>query len=268
MKGLLTTVLLLCVFACNTPSSKSNDFYESTGGFDFVEVPLIFPFKAMSIDNGENWRISGKMIKTSENVFGDIPTLGVGVSKNYIFGTTPRGNQIGSWFLLNTTTSLYVEYSSLVELQQAMQSLNLDFHEIKSCNEFLNDIHEDRMCYWYPPAGEFYPEYKDTLVDVPLVINISEFNGNIDFSISDEIKRNASKIYHFKVNYNRQDNALLYISINYSEPVLIQNDMIFPSVIDGDSLDINVYTPYPVAQKLGISEKDRILLKKTFVLKQ
>ena len=76
--------------SCNKPKEKIG-FYKSISGLDVRHVPIIPPFKATSTDGGRSWLInSSQIIRLDQNRYGSIPILEFGVSKNYIYGSTPK----------------------------------------------------------------------------------------------------------------------------------------------------------------------------------
>ncbi|MBX9850280.1 MAG: hypothetical protein K2X86_00810 [Cytophagaceae bacterium] len=264
MKYIIILNLLTLIFGLNScdESKEKIGFYESISGWDVRHVPIIPPFKATSADGGRSWLITGKDVRMDANRGGHIPILEFGVCKNYIYGSTPKGhtNVVENWFLFNTTTLLYVEYSTKNELIHTLKKYKLDFNPMLDCKEYFKELTNNKRCYWFPPKGESYPLYQDFRPDSSIVINIED--GNID--IQTKIKKAESKIYYFRIKFNKEKNDHLYISVNSSSPQLLKDNLEFSSVVSSNFLEVFIYTPFPVAEEKGIKEKDRIVIKKIF----
>lgn len=262
---ILLFVLLLssCHFS-NKQTPQEHDFYETIAGWDIKHVPIIPPFRATSTSPGQ-WQISGagESLHLGNNRKGDIPVLAFGVSKQYIYGTIPKdhADELARCFLFNTQNLLYVEYDSVEELNKAFEHYLLDKKPIERCDTYFTELSENKRCYWYPEKGQDYPIYPAFRPDSCITITIKESSKGIHFQLPPVIKRSATKIYYFKTAYNRDTNDLYYISFDNSNPKLIKNgDTIAAYAENNRMLEITVYTPYPIAQSKGLSEKDRIVL--------
>lgn len=263
-------ILLFCVFLLNNchfsnkQTSGEDDFYSTIAGWDIKQVPIIPPFRATSSSPGQ-WLISGagESLHPGNNREGDIPVEAFGVSKQYIYGTAPNDQADGppQWFLFNTQNLLYVAYDSEEEFHQAFKHYQLDKKPIAGCDTYFTELSEHKRCYWYPEKGQDYPIYPAFRPDSCITITIQENSKGIHFKLPPTIKRSATKIYYFKTAYNRDTNDLYYISFDNSAPRLIKNgDTIAACAENNRLLEITVYTPYPVAERKGLSEQDRIVL--------
>jgi hypothetical protein len=216
-------------------------------------VPIIYPIQASSIDRGRSWIISG-----ITDVFD------FGVSKNFIYG----GNKNG-WFLYNVKSGLYAEYSSMEELTATLITFKIPLNPIDLCiNYFEDTLPIKGRCYWYPKPGQKYRDYEDiipdTLIDLSVTSNSSK---DISFRIKEEIQFSKTKIYFFKVHYDKKKNDLLYFSINNSPPVLIKDGILIPAFIKNQEFNVTLYTPFPVAEDKKITEKERIHISKNIKIK-
>lgn len=258
--------MLAISFSCSNPKEgKSGDdgFYESIAGWDIRHVPIIPPFRATST-YPEQWGIQG--IKK----LNDIQVLAFGVTRNYIYGKIPdvNYNDTGRWFLINTNSLLYSEYDTESELDATLAKYNLEKNTIKLCEEYFQQLSKGERCYWFPKKGKSYPKYQDTIPVSAVTINVMEDDKGLDFEILGTIKKDVSKIYYFKILFNKERNDLYYISFDNASPKLLSNKDVVAAYAEGDSLIVSVYTPFSVAEKKGIREEDRIVLAKAVPLKK
>lgn len=263
LKYILVPILLIVLSGCgfleNKPREKK-DFFNTIAGWDIKHVPIIPPFRASSIGPG-TWLITGSKgsIHQGRSEGGDINVLSFGVSKNYVYGKRPNG----VWFLFNTNSLLYSEYSTEEELTLTLIKYRLEKNKIDLCDNYFSQLNNGNRCYWYPPKGEEYAKYQEFRPDSCHTINIEGNKQGIEFKLKGKIERVSSKIYYFKIKYADEKNELFYISFDGSSPQLIKNDDIIPAwSITNNTMDITVYTPFDVAQKKGVSEKERLVITK------
>ncbi|HEX7847840.1 MAG TPA: hypothetical protein VF476_18700 [Chitinophagaceae bacterium] len=259
----ITIFFLFAMTSCGLPEKKTGgekDFYNTIAGWDIQHVPIIPPFRATSTYPGL-WLITGSdgLLHLGKNRVGDIPVYSFGVSKNYIYGKTENER----WFLFDINSSLYAEYSTDKELFETLAIYKLDKNPIESCDKYYKDLTEDKRCYWYPKPGEDYPKFEDYQPSTIYTIIVDGKEKVTDFKIKESIRRTISKVYYFRMKYDNEKNDLFYVSFDYSPPRLITNHEIFTAYAeDNTSLNISVYTPFPVGQSKGIEEKDRIVISK------
>lgn len=273
-KNLIILTLSIALCSCDFLSSESgqeNGFYENISGWDNKHIPIIPPFKASST-YPDKWLIGGsdEFINLGKDRYGSFEVETFGVSKNFVYGITPpeHAKDVKKWFLFNTDNLIYAEYLTESELMNTLEKYQLDTNPIKSCQVYFKELTEGKRCYWFPKQGEQYPEFKPFRPDSCIEIHVKGDESGIDFQIKDEIKRFESKIYYFKMKYDKEDNALFYVSFNHSSPILIKDDQIIPAYAWDNNMSIAVYTPYPVGQEKGIKEEDRIVVSKTIKLKE
>ena len=268
-KFIFVILILLTFNSCSffSESSDKKEFYETYADWDYKYIPIIPPLRAMS-GSSKKWMIShpAKSFHMGQSKFGAINLGAFGVSKNYIYGTIPGFTSNNGWFLLNTDLSLYTEYSTKEELITTLKKYKLDINPIKSCEEYYAELADDKRCYWFPDKGEQYPTYPAFQPDSSITIQISENGKATDFKLSVKIKRDVSKIYYFKLKYNKPDNDLLYVSFDSAPPKRIVNNEIIAAYAERSPITISVYTPYPIGVSKGIKEKDRIVVSKNIEL--
>lgn len=264
----ITILLSFLVTSCNFSDRKTqskNDFYNTIAGWDIKHVPIIPPFRASSTYPGQ-WLINGstEILHLGKNRGGDIPVNSFGVSKNYIYGKTENER----WFLFNVYSLVYSEYSNEIDLDETLKLLKLDKNKVETCEKYFQELSNEKRCYWYPKIGEAYPKFEDSQPDKIYTILVDGNEKVTDFKVKETIKKTVSKIYYFNVQYDNEENELYYVSFDYSAPQLIDKDKIYiASCEDNIFLNISVYTPFPVAERKGITEKDRIVLSKQIELK-
>jgi hypothetical protein len=266
---LLLTGTTECRFIPEKSANTGTKFYENFSGYDVKYIPIIPPFKAIS-SYPDVWLIGGYegVLHLTEHTSGDIPVLSFGVSKNYIYGTVPKGytSEIGKWFLFNTQTKLYSEYDTEAELTETLRQYKLNKNPIKTCNEYHQELIAGKPAYWFPEKGKEYPVFTDFFPDSSIEIQVTENGDGPVLKTPGKVKRSVTKIYHFRVQYNKPKSDLLYLSINSAPPVPLEDNLEIPVYAEYNSVDITVYTPYPVAQKKNISEKDRTHISKSISL--
>ena len=268
IRTLIIFAILLAVTSCNFSDNKSgekSDFYNTIVDSDIKHVPIIPPFRASSTSPGK-WLINGskELLYLGKDRSGDIPVNSFGVSKNYIYGETENGQ----WFLFNVNSLLYSEYLTDNELFETLKKYNLDKNPIENCDNYFQQLTGNKRCYWYPKKGEEYPKTNDDHPDTIYTILVDGKEKVTDFKVKESIKKTVSKIYYFKIKYDNDKNDLFYVSFDYSPPRLINNNEIFSAYSeDNIFLNIYVYTPFPVAQRKGIDEKNRIIISKKIELK-
>lgn len=264
----LILVVLTITGGCSISDKKSEDgkdFYNTIAGWDIKHVPIIPPFRASSTTPGQ-WLINGskESLHLGKNRGGDIAVNSFGVSKNYIYGKTENEQ----WFLFNVNTLLYAEYATENELFETLEKYKLDKNQIATCDDYYQQLTDNKRCYWYPTIGKEYPIFENYRPDSAYTIVVEGEEKVTDFKVKEPIRRSVSKIYYFKVKYDNDKNDLFYVSFNYSPPRLINNTDLFTAYAeDNNFIDITVYTPYPVGQSKGIDEKDRIVISKNIELK-
>lgn len=263
-----------CFTACRFPPKEQKEdktFYNTITDWNVKYVPIIEPYRLRSIDQNV-WsldhpdeikiRLREDREKNSSQI-GTFQISSFGVSQNYIYGQcTISGDTHDTWFLFNTNNMLFVEYATGAELFWALEKHKLDKNPINTSESYYLQLKNGEGCYWFPPKGESYPAYPTYRPDSCTVIKIDDNENRTDFKIIGKVRKDPGKIYYFKVEYNNENNELLYLSINHSSPKLVVNNEIHQVYGQNDSIDIAVYTPYPVAQKKGISEEDRIVISK------
>jgi len=259
----LTIILFLfiaksCMFSDNKLKEKK-DFYNTISGWDIKHVPIIHPFRATSTYPGV-WLINGTELL---NKGGSIPVISFGVTKNYIYGKTDSEE----WFLLNTNSLLYSEYSTETELIETLKLFNLEKNPIETCDNYFDLLKEKKRCYWYPNVGEKYPKFEDIEPDKVYTIQIEGKDRITDFKINGKIKKSVSKIYYFKMKYDKENNDLFHVSFNQSSPKLIENNEIYSAYVeDNNFVNISVYIPFTVAHNNGISEINRTVISRQIKL--
>ncbi len=268
MKQNLSIIIsILCLTACNFFDSKpkeKQDFYNTIAGWDIKHVPIIPPFRASS--TGVGWLINGstESLHLGKNIGGDIPVKSFGVSKNYIYGQNENNN----WFFFNSSTLIYAEYSTENELNETLKIYKLEKKQILTCEKYFEQLSNNKRCYWFPKAGEDYPKFDDFQPENYYEIFVDGKQKITDFKLRETIKKTVSKIYYFKIKYDNNANDLFYISFDYSSPKLLKNDLTIAAyAVDNSSLNITIYTPFPVGQEKGIEEKNRLSISKQFDLK-
>jgi hypothetical protein len=252
---LCSTLITSCDFIKNKKSKRT--FYNTVSGWDIIHVPIIEPYKASSIDNGLNWLLNRK-----EN--GSVSISQFGVSKSLIYGSGVNRK----WFLYDTQSDLYAEYTSKEKLFSCLQSLNITINPIAKCKNYFDSLADGKKCYWFPKEGQKYPAYANLAPKNINAVSVYEKSkGDFDFTIASNIEAENTSIYFFKLKFNKKDNDSLYISINHSEPIFIKDSLIIPSFINEKQFEIILYIPYQIAQDKGIKEEKRIRKIKTVIIK-
>jgi hypothetical protein len=267
IRNLIIILLAFIATGCNLSDSKpkkKKDFYNTIAGWDIKYIPIIPPFRASSI-YPEQWLISAKeLLHLGKNRMGAISVNSFGVSKNYVYGKT----EDGQYFLFNVNSLLYSEYETDTELFETLKLFNIEKNQIETCENYFQQLRENKRCYWYPKESEKYPKFKDSQPDTVYTIIVNGEETVTDFEVKEKIKKTVSKIYSFKVKYDNEKNDLFYVSFDYSPPKLINNNKIFTAYSEDNTfLNISVYTPFLVAQNKGINEKDRIVIYRQIELK-
>lgn len=262
----LVYLLLALLSGCRlSDDKKSGDdgFYGSIAGWDIRHVPIIPPYRATST-YPEQWTILKK------DQVRNIQVRAFGVTKNYIYGKIPDDNykDTGRWFLFNTNSSLYSEYDTELELDATLAKYSLKKNSVRLCEDYFQQLSKGESCYWFPKQGNKYPKYEDAKPNSVIAIDIRENEKGIDFDILGPVKKDTSKIYYFRTLYNKEKNDLYYISLDYSDPKQIRNNDTLAAYLGGDTLTLSVYTPFPVAEKKGIREENRIVITKAVPLKK
>jgi hypothetical protein len=258
---------------CGPLNNNTNKgFYELYADWDVIYVPIIEPYRASSVDNGEKWAISntnGPDIRLNRNTSGGFYVKSFGVSRNYIFGQQALGlfmnEEIEQWFILDVNTAIYSHYDTKEEMLGILNKYNAPYAPIYTCNEHFQSLKKEKKCYWFPPKGTSYrlfESYKPAST-INIIVEV-ESNTQVDFDIPKPVKYDPSKVYYFKISINKNPNDLFYVSVDHTPPVLIKNGLIFPVFIDERNIGVSVYTPFPVGKEKGIKEEDRIVISKTF----
>lgn len=278
MKQLLKTVTLFtCLiffFSCNFATKNTgsdNGFYSNHSDWDLIWIPIMDPVRAYQL-NSDEWQIDppAEFMHVSESVMlGSIPVYAFGVTNNFIYGYSKfEWSSIPKkWFLYNPKALIYNEYSTKEQWLQVLKTLNIEIKPIKPCEEYYKSLVDGKRCYWYPPKGEVYPNYKPAIPNNATVIEVTGDQNGIDFQVQ-KVRKNLPNIYYFKMKYNNADNDLFYVSINHSSPKLITDNLIITTCPWSNYFDIAVYTPYPVGQAKGIKKEDRLVLSKTIYLEE
>jgi len=252
MKILAALFLFNFMMSCNFNQDKKKTFYNTISGWDIIHVPIIEPYKVSSTDNGVNWLLN-------KNETGSISVSMFGVSNNFIFGLSAN-----KWFLFDTQSKLFAEYPSKERLFNSLQSLNIPINSIAPCKNYFDTLAMGKNCYWFPKEGQKYLECEGLVPERIDTISVYEKPDNdFDFAIRQKLKTEENGIYFFKIEFGKKNNDLLYFSINNSQPVLISDGLIIPVFINTKEFNVILYTPYPIAQKKGISEEKRIRKTKT-----
>ncbi|MEI6312150.1 MAG: hypothetical protein WCP57_07830 [Bacteroidota bacterium] len=268
LRNIVFIFFIYACCSCNSLNKKTrgdDHFYNAIRTYDLNSIPIIPPFYASSSKPGE-WYITGakELIVQSPNRVGDIPIKSFGVSNNFIYGLTEHAN----YFLFNIKTQLYVEYDSESELYETLKKYKLELYPIKSCEQYYHDLQVSKKGYWFPKEGCKYPIYKDFRPDSCYRIKVYGVDKVTDFKVIDLPKRTVSKMYYFKLIYDNDENDLYYISFENSTPKLIHNNEIYTATsMDTNTISISVYTPYPVAEKKGMKENDRIVITKNIEIR-
>jgi hypothetical protein len=212
LRNIVFIFFIYACCSCNSLNKKTrgdDHFYNAIRTYDLNSIPIIPPFYASSSKPGE-WYITGakELIVQSPIRVGDIPIKSFGVSNNFIYGLTDQSN----YFLLNCKTKLYIEYNSEYELYETLRKYHLELYPIRSCDQYYQDLQERKKGYWFPKAGEKYPEYKELEPDSVYRIKVYGRDKVTDFNVIDIPKRTVSKIYYFKMIYDNDKNDLYYIS--------------------------------------------------------
>lgn len=267
-KNILFFLLLSVVFnfGCNfTKNKKERGFYTVFSGWDIKHIPIIPPFRASST-YPKDWIITGgDMIHKGSNKLGSITLISFGVSKNYIYGETDEKK----WFLFNTKNYIYAEYNTEKELTIAIDFLGLQKNKISSCEDYYVKLSEQKKCYWFPKGTAKYPTFEDYVPQKVNTIVIKDKDDVYDFYLENKLFKNSAKIYSFKIKNIPKDNDLYYISIDYSAPKLMNDSTIYSGASEyNDFINISVYTPFPVGEKKGIKEEDRLVLSRRIRLNE
>lgn len=242
---------------CNVRERQPATSYNTISGWDISYIPIFEPYRLASVDRGVTWIWhKGNGTKSDVKAFG--------VSGNVIYGQERRG-----WFLLDTKTKLLAEYASENELLDALKEYDIPVNKIADCDRYFDTLAAGKSCYWFPADGVHYPDYPSQINPKDIItLRVSEKAGmEPNFSIGHEIRKQKGKIYFFKVDYNRKENDIYYLSFNYSSPVLIRDSLIVPVFVNSNEVKVTVYTPYPVGQEKGIPEEKRVVKSRDFALK-
>lgn len=254
-RQLLITILSFTFIGCNINNDKKQPktFYNTIEGWDITYIPIIESYRATSLDKGATWSISRPEVVNSFEV------KSFGVSHNLIYG---QGSS--NWFLLDTKSKLYAEYETQGELLNSLKSFSVPLNDIGKCNSYLDSVAKGKDLYWFPKDGKTYPDYPSINPDGVTLINVSEKTGEQpDFSFKEDLSFKKTKVYFFKIKYNKSTNDLHYLSFDNSPPMLVKDSLLVPVFSNKTQFDITLYTPYPVAQEKGISEEKRFLKSKT-----
>ena len=267
MKMIKYTIIILLAFlisSCNfskQEQEKNSSFYSTIAGWDIKHIPIIPPFRASSTYPGQ-WLIGGskELLHLGKNRAGDIPVTEFGVSKNFVYGKT-ENNQ---WFLFNIQSLLYTEYETENELDTTLKIFKLTKNKIESCEKYFKQLSISKNCYWFPKTGNTYPQFEDLPPKDIYTIKVIGADKVTDFVLKEEIISSPTKIYNFRIQYDSKlANDLYYVSFDHSPPKLINDSLIYTGTSDNkNSLNISVYTPFPVGQRKGIDEKDRVVISK------
>lgn len=265
LKCFFIIVLMLQLSSCFSPRDKDKGFYNCfSEDWDLSIIPLIKPYFLGSSDRGKNWILgSDSMINyNTKNGSGIGGVIEFGISKNYFFGKDES-----NWFLFDTKSKLYAYYGSKEDLFECMNSFKIPITEIKSCTDYKKDCDSLGRCYWFPQEGEEYNDYLNLKPnDIIYLTAYNDSGKGIGFSIDSIIKFHSNHIYFFKLIINDKNNDLLYFGINGTSYILIKKDAIIPVFINTKTFDVTLYTPFPIAQKKGISEKNRIHIQKQITI--
>lgn len=237
-------------------------FYETIAGWDIQHVPIIPPVTASSTYPGLWMIVAGRSIHQDPHRGGALPVLSFGVSKNYVYGATPKGYtvEVDKWFLLNTHNLLYAEYDTEAELLHTLGKYKLAHNPIRRCDTYFDQLARGERCYWFPEKGKDYPRFPDFRPDSCIDLRITGDTGNLEVRLPERLTRQESKIYYFKIQYDKADNDLLYVSFDTSPPVLIRNGEVIQAYAPyAESMDIAVFIPYDVAEQKGIGKKNKVI---------
>jgi hypothetical protein len=254
-RQIFIALLIFAISSCNLSHDKKQPktFYNTFAGWDITHIPIIEPYRAISLDKGVTWTINRSEVISSFEV------TSFGVSHNLIYG---QGNT--NWFLLDTKSKLYAEFETQGELLYSLKSFSVPVNYIGKCNSYLDSLATGKDLYWFPRDGKTYPDYPSINPDAVTVINVSEKTGEQpDFSFKQDLPFKKTKVYFFKIKYNQSTNDLYYFSFDNSPPVLVRDSLLIPVFSNKSQFDLTLYTPYPVAQEKGISEEKRFLKSKT-----
>lgn len=254
-RQILITLLIFSISGCNLNHDRKQPktFYNTITGWDITHIPIIEPYRATSLDKGVTWNINRPEVINSFEV------LSFGVSQNLIYG---QGK--ANWFLLDTKSKLYAEYETQGELLNSLKIFSVPVNEIGKCSLYLDSLGKGKELYWFPKDGKTYPDYPSINPDGVTIITVSEKTGEQpDFSFKEHLPFKKTKVYFFKIKYNRSTNDLYYFSFDNLPPVLMKDSLLIPVFSNQSQFSVTLYTPYPVAQKKGISEEKRFLKSKT-----
>jgi hypothetical protein len=252
-------VLTFFAYGCILKADKEQPrtFYNTISGWDITYIPIIEPYRATSLDKGFTWSINRPEVVNSFEV------KRFGVSQDLIYG-----QGYSKWFLLDTKSKLYAEYPTKEELINSLSTFSVPINDIDNCNSYFDSLANGKDLYWFPKDGKKYPTYPSITPDEVTLINVSEKNDeNPDFWFSKDLSKKKSKVYYFKVKYNKSTNKLYYLSFDNSPPVLVKDNLLVPVFSDNNEFDITLFTPYQVAQDNGISEERRFLKSKTVYIR-
>ncbi|MFT5512905.1 MAG: hypothetical protein ACI8SE_001304, partial [Bacteroidia bacterium] len=240
-------------------------FYDDYSDWDMIWIPIMAPVKAYKL-NSDEWKINtiGFIHKRESVILGDIPVFAFGVTNDFIYGFSKYLNTSTpyKWFVYSPNNLIYATYDTKSELLNTLQSLEVKVMPIKPCEDYYKSLTKGDRCYWFPKPSEEYPTFTAHQPNSTIDIQVIGDENGIDFIVQD-VKRNDSKIYFFKMKYDKPDNDLFYVSINHSSPKLIKNNVVVLTCPWSNTLDIAVYTPYPVGQQKNIKKEDRIVINKT-----
>lgn len=252
-------IVILSVSSCGLLKSTDQDidFYEMITGYDIQYIPIFPPLRAASIDKGQTWSLTGSLFR-----LGDLEVERFAVSKNYVFGVSEMDSldEPKSWFIYNEQMNLCAVFDKEENFGAAMFELGLTPKPTRTCNDYFALLEKNLKCEWYPEVGESYPQYLDFKSDIPVVLNVRNMSGPLRMTFKNEVKFKPSHLHHFKIVIEDNSDSLLYVSFNNQSPVFIENNMEMTVFNENrDYLDVAVYTPFPVAEKKGISENDRLM---------
>jgi hypothetical protein len=147
-------LLAIMSLGCSCGPKQPKSFYNTIASWDISYIPIIKPYRAVSVDRGSSWSI--EIPETSDN----IDVLRFGVSGNFIYGkeepsfdmlmNSGNENAKRNWFLFDTKAKLHTRYKTEEELIRNLDSLSIPVNAIVKCKTYFDSLCDDHKLYWYP----------------------------------------------------------------------------------------------------------------------
>ena len=136
----------------NISQPSKPDFYESTGGWDFVRIPLIEPYQAKGV-NG-SWEIKLKESSISFNRIG--PLTRIFVIDQVILAEAQDGHiharniEGPVWYVIVPDQKIEIQFEDKEEFETYLSSLGITSYELHDVVEVHREFVDRGRLDWFP----------------------------------------------------------------------------------------------------------------------